>query len=123
MMSFQRLAERRILQAMQEGEFDNLPGRGRPLDLDDDAHLPEELRLAYRILKNAGFAPPEVELRREIARIEELIGSMDDAREKYRQVKKLNFLVMKLNMLRKTPLQLEKHQRYEQKLTERFGAR
>jgi len=54
------LAEKKIQEAMACGEFDDLPGAGRPLDLDDDALVPEELRVAHRILKNAGVAPPEV---------------------------------------------------------------
>jgi hypothetical protein len=68
------LAERRILEAMEAGAFDDLPGRGRPLELDDDSHVPTELRAAYRILKNAGMVPPEVELRREIASAEQLLA-------------------------------------------------
>ena len=55
------LAERRIAEAQSRGELDNLPGAGRPLELDDDALVPEDLRLAYRILKNAGFVPPEID--------------------------------------------------------------
>jgi len=43
---------------MSRGDFDGLPGAGRPLVLDDDPLVPEDLRLAYRILKNAGFVPP-----------------------------------------------------------------
>jgi hypothetical protein len=58
MMEF--LVEQRIAEAIARGELDDLPGAGRPLDLDDDAHVPEEMRLAYRILKNAGYAPREV---------------------------------------------------------------
>ena len=54
------IAERKIAAAIANGELDNLPGAGQPLDLDDDALVPEDLRLAYRILKNAGIAPPEV---------------------------------------------------------------
>jgi hypothetical protein len=54
------VAEQKIAEAVSKGELDNLPGAGRPLNLDDDALVPEELRLAYRILKNAGFAPAEV---------------------------------------------------------------
>jgi len=64
------LAERRIAEAVSRGELDDLPGAGRPLDLDDDTLVPEELRLAYRILKNAGFVPPEVETLNEIAQLE-----------------------------------------------------
>lgn len=67
------LAERRILEAMEAGAFANLPGLGRPLELDDDSDVPKELRVAYRILKNAGMVPPEVELRREIANVEQLL--------------------------------------------------
>jgi len=64
------LAERRIAEAVSRGELDDLPGAGRPLDLDDGAFVPEELRVAYRILKNAGFVPPEVETLNEIAQLE-----------------------------------------------------
>ena len=55
------IAEQRIAEAIANGDFDHLPGSGKPLELDDDSLLPEELRLAYRILKNAGFVPPEIE--------------------------------------------------------------
>ena len=55
------LAEKAIQDAIARGELDALPGSGRPLQLDDDALIPEELRLAYRILKNAGCVPAEVE--------------------------------------------------------------
>jgi len=66
------LAERVIQEAIARGELDDLPGAGRPLDLTDDALVPEELRVAYRILKNAGFVPPEVEALNEIAALERL---------------------------------------------------
>ena len=57
MYAFDAIAERRILQAIARGELDGLPGAGKPLALDDDAMVPEETRVAYRILKNAGFVP------------------------------------------------------------------
>lgn len=50
-------AERHILDAQTKGEFDNLPGSGEPLTLDDDSHVPAELRAGYRLLKNAGCLP------------------------------------------------------------------
>ena len=68
------MAERKIAEAISRGELDDLPGQGRPLDLDDDALVPEDLRLAYRILKNAGFVPPEVQTLNEIAALERLAG-------------------------------------------------
>ena len=66
------IAERRISEAIARGEFDDLPGAGRELELDDDALIPEDLRLAYRILKNAGFVPPEVQTLSEIAALERM---------------------------------------------------
>ena len=55
----QQLAEARIREAIEAGELDNLAGRGRPLQLDDDRLVPEGLRAGYRLLKNAGYLPPE----------------------------------------------------------------
>ena len=66
------LAERRIAEAVANGELDDLPGAGAPLRLDDDALVPEELRLAYRILKNAGYVPEEVRTLNEIAQLERI---------------------------------------------------
>jgi DnaJ-like protein len=66
------LVEKKIQEAMACGAFDHLPGAGQPLELGDDALVPEELRVAYRILKNAGFVPPEVETINEIAQLERL---------------------------------------------------
>jgi hypothetical protein len=60
------LAERRIAEGMEAGAFDDLPGRGRRLDLDDDAAVPGEWRAAFRLLKNAGLAPEWVTLGRRI---------------------------------------------------------
>jgi hypothetical protein len=68
------LAEQKLAEAVSRGELAGLPGEGKPLDLDDDALVPEDLRLAYRILKNAGFVPPEVETLNEIAELERLAG-------------------------------------------------
>jgi hypothetical protein len=54
------LAEQKILEAVSRGELDGLPGEGQPLELDDDRLVPEDQRIANRILKNAGIAPLEV---------------------------------------------------------------
>ena len=59
MLAFETIAERRIAEAVAHGEFDGLPGAGRPLEFDDDSMVPLELRMAHRILKNAGFLPDE----------------------------------------------------------------
>ena len=69
------LVEARIEHAIARGELNDLPGQGRPLALDDDTCVAPELRLAHRILKNAGYVPDEVELRREIT----CLGALIDA--------------------------------------------
>ena len=70
------LVERRIQTAIARGEFDDLPGAGRPLALDDDPLAPEELRVACRLLKNAGYLPPELE---RIAQVNHLLGAVSRA--------------------------------------------
>lgn len=120
--ALERIAEKRIREAIQRGEFDNLPGSGKPLKLEDDRHIPEDLRLAYKILKNADCLPPELELKKEIRTAEELLGSLKDEGEKYRQIKKVNYLIMKLNMMRKGSVQWEEQQRYYEKVLEKIGA-
>jgi hypothetical protein len=73
MAGFNALVERRIEEAMARGEFDDLPGAGKPLALDDDPLVPEELRVAYRILKNAGAVPAELE---EICEVNQLLAAL-----------------------------------------------
>ncbi len=115
---FNKIVEERIRMAQKRGQFKNLAGSGKPLVLEDDSHIAEELRLAYKILKNADCLPPEVELKKEIERTEELLGGMGDTAEKYRTLKKLNFLIMKLNSLRNTSIEFEVPQQYSAKLVE-----
>ena len=117
---FNKIVETRILTAQKNGEFDDLEGSGKPLKLDDGCCVPEELRLAYKVLKNADFVPPEIELKKEIKQTEDLLAGMQDTAEKYRTLKKLNFLIMKLNTLRNTSVVFEMPQQYEEKLVGRF---
>lgn len=90
---FQLIAERKIAEALARGELANLPGEGRPLALEDDALVPEDLRAAYRILKNAGFVPPEVEAFTEIAQLEALVSHEgEDAASRSKAARKLALL-------------------------------
>ena len=102
-----RIAEERIRKAMEEGEFNNLPGAGKPFSFEDETWIPEDLRLAYRILKNAGYIPPELELKNEIITLRDLIETIDDDKEKVKRLRQLNFKIMKFNMMRERPLSLE----------------
>lgn len=121
MFSFLKIAEQRIKEALEKGEFDNLPGRGEPLKFEDDSRVPEDLRMAYKVLKNADCLPPELELRKEIRQMEDLLESIPDEKEKYRQIKNINFKIMKLNLMgHKSPL-MEEKELYYKKLVEKFG--
>lgn len=78
------LAESKIQAAMREGKFDNLPGRGKPLPDDGLAGVPSELRMGYKLLRNAGCIPPELEARKEAARLGALIAQTGDPSERSR---------------------------------------
>lgn len=67
------IVEERIREAMARGEFDNLPGKGKPLPPDDCAGVPEDLRLSFKIMKNAGILPEEMQLNKEIVTLESLL--------------------------------------------------
>ncbi len=135
----QLIAERKIQEAIRNGEFDNLPGKGKPLVLEDDRGIPEELRLAYKILKNARLKddekllmiyrfkarmhlknadclPPELELKKEICGLKELLAGMTDVEERMRLVRKVNFQIMKLNLMRRVSPLLEENQVYYEKI-------
>lgn len=66
MSIFDRIVEEKIQAAMEAGRFDNLPGKGKPLKLDENPFTPQEWRTAFHLLKNNGFAPAWIELRKEI---------------------------------------------------------
>ena len=117
---FTKIVEERIRRAQKKGHFDNLEGSGEPLDLLNDQTVAEELRLAYKILKNADCLPPEIEIKKEIRQAEELLSAMSETTEKYRAMKKLNFLIMKLNTLRSASIEFEEPQKYSDKLIEKL---
>ena len=119
---FDRIIEERIRRAQQKGEFENLEGAGKPLKFDRDDHVEGELRLAYKILKNADCLPAEIQLKKEIKRTEDLLGGMDNTAEKYRTLKKLNYLILKLNTMANLPINREIPKRYSAKLVDRLEA-
>ena len=119
---FEKLIESRIKKAQDQGAFENLPGIGKPLHLEDDRHIPEDLRMAYKVLKNADCLPPEVQLRKEIRTTEDLLAGMTDTVQKYRTIKKINFLILKLNALRDGNAAYDIPQRYYGEVVERIGA-
>ncbi|HTT40660.1 MAG TPA: DnaJ family domain-containing protein [Burkholderiales bacterium] len=121
MLLFETLAEQKIRDAIERGELDNLPGAGKPLDLIEDPLIPEDMRVAYRILKNAGFVPAELQLAKEIHDLERLVESLSAGAERARAVRKLQLLSLKLDESRgrRTDLRLENE--YYGKLVKRLG--
>jgi hypothetical protein len=121
MFGFQKIIEKRIKEAQEKGAFDDLPGSGEPLMLEDDGNIPEDLRLAYKILKNADCLPPELELKKEIRTMEDMLENIQDEKEKYRQIKRINYKITQLNMMgKKSPL-LEEKEIYYPKLVDKLA--
>jgi hypothetical protein len=118
---YEKIVEQRIKEAMDKGEFDNLPGKGKPLLLEDDSHVPEDLRLAYKLLRNADCLPPELLEKKEILQMEDMLAAIPDEKERYKLIKKINFKIMKLNVMgKKSPL-LEEKQIYYKKLIDKIA--
>jgi hypothetical protein len=118
MLDFDAIAEERIQEALRRGDFDRLPGMGRPLDLDDDSLIAPEMRTACRILKNAGLVPAEVLERKEIARLEALLPAVEDVAERCRALQKLALLRTRLGDC--GGVRLPARSGYSKKIIERF---
>lgn len=98
-MAFERVAEQRLRQAIADGWLDDLPNRGGRLDLDEYFRTPEEVRLAYSVLKSANCLPEEVELRHEIARLERAMMSVAVAADRARLQREIGDGTLRLNLL------------------------
>ena len=116
-----KIAEQRIAEAEKRGDFKGLSGEGRPIELEENLHVPESLRVGYRMLKNAGYIPPEVQARKEIARLQQLLASIDNDDKQIRETAsaRLNYLLMKLNINQTGPLACENQ--YHQKIQRRLS--
>jgi len=121
MLLFETLAEQKIRDAIERGELDNLPGAGKPLDVAEDPLIPEDMRVAYRILKNAGFVPAELQLAKEIHDLERLVESLGAGAERARAVRKLQLLSLKLAESRGRGTDLRLEHEYYGKLVKRLG--
>ncbi len=104
MNAFERLAEQKILEAMANGEFDNLSGRGKPLPLEDDSAIPASLRLSFKILKNANLLPEEMQLKKDILALQEQLAGASAA-ESQRLRRQIRDLETRFHLL------MERHRR------------
>ncbi len=113
---FFKIAEQKIREAIDKGEFSELKNAGKPLVFEDETWVPEDLRAAYRVLKNSGCIPPELELRKEVLSLRDLVNTIDDDKERLRKIRELNFKLMKLEEMRKRPLNIDHFPEYEDKI-------
>jgi hypothetical protein len=98
-MSFDRIVEAIIKEAMERGEFDNLPSKGKPIDLTEYFEMPEEVRVANSVLKNAGMTSREVELLKEIAELKQVLAAVMDEKKKREIEKQIQQKQVEFNLM------------------------
>lgn len=123
MSYFWRIAEERIREAQRAGAFDNLPGKGKPLQLEDMSWVPEDLRIGYLILKNAHVLPPEAELRKDIHTLEDLLKHVEDEGERRALAKSIQSKIIRLDLLNRRSTSMTSLRAYKRKLVAKFGLR
>ena len=116
----QNMAEQRILEAQRAGAFDNLPGKGKPLKLEDMSWVPEDLRLGYHVLKNAHVLPPEVELLKDIHTLQDLLKHVEDEGERLALAKSIQWKMIRLDMLKRRSIDENTLRSYGRKLVAKF---
>jgi len=120
---FQRVVEEKILEAQRAGAFDDLPGKGKPLKLEDDTWVPEDLRIAYKVLKNARVLPPEAELLKDIHTLEDLLKHVEDEGERRALARSIQGKFIRLDLLKRRSFSMDSVRYYGQKLVHRFSRR
>ena len=120
MSYFWRIAEERIKEAQRAGAFDNLPGKGKPLDLEDLSWVPEDLRIGYLVLKNAHVLPPEAQLLKDIHTIEDLLKHVEDEGERRALAKSIQFKLIRLDMLKRRSMPLRSVRDYSRRLVDKL---
>ena len=115
------IADRKICEALEKGHLNIESWHNKPLPISNDNMIPCELRMAYKILKNAGYLPPEIETKKEIQQIEDLLATCEDERIRVKQIKKLNYLVLKLNTMKGDTANIEGQEEYYRKIIERLS--
>ena len=119
---FDHLVEKRIAEAGASGAFDDLPGTGKPLVLDDDLLVPEPVRVAYRVLRNAGMVPPEIDQRRELAQLRQDVAGLPAGEPRARALRKLQLLALSLAETGGGPRRALSEPQYFAKVLARLGA-
>lgn len=115
-----RIAEQRIVKAIEEGTLKTDGWKNRPLPLEDNSFVPEDLKMAYKILKNSGYVPPQVETRKEIQKLEDLILKTEESHVRIKQMRKLDVLMRKIDAQRSRPSSIEHDDLYYRKIVEKI---
>ncbi len=118
---FAVIAERRISEAIQRGDFDDLALKGQPIPRDECGDVPEELRMAFKILKNAGMVPEEVMLGRELVTLRNLVDCCQSPEERVELKKRLTEKALRFNLLMEKRGRSAAFDDYEAKLGEKIG--
>ncbi len=108
--SFENSVEIKIRKAMAEGEFDNLPGKGKPIDLSKYYGVPEHLRIAYQMMKDSGYIPEEVRLKKEMETLKEKIKQCKSEKKERELMKELTEISQQFNF----------HMEYNKKIKDSF---
>ena len=98
-MSLDKIVEALIKEAQERGEFDNLPGKGKPIDLTKYFEAPEENRVAQSVLKNAGMTSPEVQLLKEIAELRQILGAVGNEKKQQEIQKRIQEKQIEFNLM------------------------
>lgn len=123
MSYFWRIAEERILDAQRAGAFDDLPGKGKPLNLEDLSWVPEDLRIGYHILKNAHVLPPEAELLKDIHTLDDLLRHVEDEGQRRALAKSIQFKMIRLDLLKRRSMSITSVRNYSRKLVTKFSVK
>ena len=116
-----KAAEARIRAAIEAGELENLPGRGKRLVFEDDSSVPEDLRMGFRILKRANVLPEELEVRKEVLKLDSLIAACENAEEAKALVAVRNAKELRYRLLQERRLHGPAAKRYFARIRRRLG--
>jgi hypothetical protein len=117
-----KIAEQRIREAMDRGEFDHLPLQGQPVPLEELSGVPEALRMGYKILLNAGVLPEEIQVRKDVVSLQQLLAACDDPAEQASLRHRLNEKTLRYNMMMERRHRAPMLRHYHAKILRKLGA-
>jgi hypothetical protein len=116
-----KIAEQKIREAMERGEFDNLPFHGVRVVPEDLSGVPEDLRMGYKVMKNAGVLPQEMQLKKEMVSLQQLLDACEDDEKKKPLQKQLNAKAIRFNVLMEKRSKGSAYRKYQAQIMQRFS--